>query len=197
MKMKALLPALLFFFLVVHSLNAGNTIGFSADVTEFTSEGIVYRRLTFKDDQRTVSYHPPSGWAASLNGNTLRLEPAGKNFAEAQIESVALDQPQSFDEATVSSLSDNVLAALPPGSQQVTVIKEEQNPAFNNNPAFEFIVSYKVLGETFQRSVLFVNTPATQLVFKFTARKSDFEPLYRAFRSSVFTWEVAAGDPKP
>jgi len=59
----------------------------------------------------------------------------------------------------------------------------------NNNPTFELSISYQGTGYTFQRSVLVVNTPGTQIVFKFTAPKSDFDPLYREFRASLRTWE--------
>ena len=187
--MRTLLTASLALFLTAQFVTAGNPIRFSADITEFTGEGVVYRRLTFKEDKHTISYLLPQGWACSLNDNVLRLTPPEKSFAEGQIQSVALDTPKLMDETAIAALTQNVLTALPPDSQQTTVVKQEQNPMLGNNPGFELVVSYKVLGDTFQRGVIFVNTPANQLVFKFTARKSDFDPLYRAFRSSVFTWE--------
>jgi hypothetical protein len=185
--MRTLLPAFLALFLTAQFSIAGNPIEFSADVQEFTGEGIVYRRLSFKDDKRTISYLPPQGWTCSLRGNSLRLVPPDKNFAEAQIESLPLEKPKPMDDAAVAALTQEVLDALPHGSQQATVVKQEQNPMLNNNPGFELVVSYKASGEAFERGIIFVNTPANQLIFKFTARKSDFDPLYRAFRSSVFT----------
>lgn len=75
-------------------------------------------------------------------------------------------------------------------SQQAALVRQEQNPILlNNNQSFEVVVSYKGLGDNFERSVLFVNTPTNQLVFKLTARKSDFDALYRAFRASISSWE--------
>lgn len=187
--MRTLLPAFLTLLVTSQFAIAGNPIEFSADVQKFTGEGIVYHRLTFKDDERAISYLPPPGWTCSLRGNSLRLTPPNKDFAEAQIESFPLEKPKPMDDAAVAALTQDVLAALPHGSQQATVVRQEQNPMLNNNPGFELIVSYKIPGDTFQRGIIFVNTQENQLVFKFSARKGDFDQLYRIFRSSIFTWE--------
>ena len=75
-------------------------------------------------------------------------------------------------------------------SEAITITKSEQNPVLlNSNLSYEIAVSYKTMGSVFQRSVLFVNAPGTQLIFKLSARKSDFDRLYSVFRSSVLTWQ--------
>jgi hypothetical protein len=169
---------------------AGHAIEFSPTLQEYSSDGIVCHRLAFRDDQRTVYYQPPRNWHCTVDGSRLRLVPPDKTFAEAEITSRPLEKPAPLDEAATKGVTQQALATLPPGSQQPLVEKQEQNALMlNNNPAFEALISYKILGDTFQRSILVVNTPLTQITFRFTARKSDFDALYRAFRASVVSWE--------
>ena len=57
------------------------------------------------------------------------------------------------------------------------------------NPSVQFVISYVTLGQTFQRSVIFINTPDTQLVFRLTAPKADFNALDDVFRRSISSWQ--------
>jgi hypothetical protein len=83
-----------------------------------------------------------------------------------------------------------VITTLPPNSEAITITKSEQNPVLlNGNLSYEIVASYKTMGSVFQRTVLFINVPGTQLIFKLSARKSDFERLYGIFRASVLTWQ--------
>src|SRR5438552_1478922 len=159
---RTLIPLCLFALLKA----AVASIQFSPNLTDFTAEGVVYQRLTFKDDKRTVTYLPPKGWDCSGGGDHLRLNPPKKSLAEAEISAIPLEKPQPLTDESAPALVNQVLAALPPGNQQATIVKQEINPIpFNNNPTFEVIVSYKALGDTFQKSVLFVNTPTNQIIF--------------------------------
>ena len=169
---------------------AGSPIEFSEVVRDYMGEGILYHRLVFNEDKRQIFYQLPKGWRCAVTGKSLQLTPPNTSFAGAQIESIPLPAPQPITQAMAPALTQQVVDALPPASQHVSVVKQEQNPILlNNNPSFEVLVSYSILGDTFERGVLFVNTPTNQIVFKFTARKSEFDALYRAFRSSILTWE--------
>jgi hypothetical protein len=57
------------------------------------------------------------------------------------------------------------------------------------SPSLEVVISYNALGRSFRRNVIYVHTPDTQLVFRFTAPKSDFAGLNQAFRQSVNSWQ--------
>jgi hypothetical protein len=95
-----------------------------------------------------------------------------------------------LDDTTVQKLEQQVMSALPPSSETVSIVKREMNSVLlNNNSSFEVIVSYKTIGKTFQRSVIFVNAPGTQLIFQLSAPKDDFDVLYTLFRGSVLTWQ--------
>jgi len=172
------------------AMAAGNLVEFSAALQKFEGEGITYQRLVFKDDKRVIYYQPPRGWKCNAFGNLLTLTPADRTFAEAKISSVALDKAVSLDDKAADAFKQQVLSSLPEGSRNAAVVKQEQNGiTLNNNSMLEVIVSYDVYGQSFQRSVFLLNTPANQVRFQFTARKADFDALYRQFRESVVTWE--------
>ena len=116
--------------------------------------------------------------------------PPDKSLAQAKIGSRPLEAPIRSDENAINELKEQVLAGLRPGSQSGQFIKAEQNALLlNNNPTIELIVSYEAYGQRFNRSVLIANTPTSQIRFQLTARKSDFDLLYNAFRRSILTWE--------
>ena len=169
----------------------GNPIEFSADLREFGGEGLAYRCLIFREDGHTISYQPPAGWICTLVGKHLYLKPRDQNFAAAEIKAIPRPALQPLDEAVAAAaLVQQVLANVPAGSLDRFVVKQESNPvSINNYPSFEVIVSYEALAATFKRSVLFLNTPANQIIFKFTAREDIFEALYQVFRNSILTWE--------
>jgi hypothetical protein len=76
------------------------------------------------------------------------------------------------------------------------VASQQENPVIiNGNLSYEFVVSYQALGKTFLRSVIVVACPNAQLVFRFTAPKSDFENLNRSFRQSIYTWQWTEPEP--
>ena len=157
---------------------------------EYKAEGITYHQLIFKDDEQKISYDLPHGWSYRFDAGRILLSPADTPFAEASIEARALPKPQPFDQPTIDRLSQQVLTTLPPNSEAITITKSEQNPVLlNGNLSYEIVASYKTMGSVFQRTVLFINVPGTQLIFKLSARKSDFERLYGIFRASVLTWQ--------
>jgi hypothetical protein len=188
--MKAFVTFLLAAMMIIRGVMAGNAVKFSASPQEFAGEGIIYHRLVFSDNERTVYYIPPNQWKPYLADNQLRLSVPGKNAADARIESSGLDKPAPLDGKAVDLLTQQVVQTLPNGATSPTVLKQELNALpFNNNPTIEVIIAYKYFGQPFQRAAVFVNTPANQIVFRFTAAKADFDALYRTFRSSIGTWD--------
>ena len=86
---------------------------------------------------------------------------------------------------------------LPPGAQGMKIVNEEASPVLlNGNIAtYEFTATYQMFGETFSRSALFANLPETQLRFKLTGLKKDFDNLHRQFRASLISWQWTAPPP--
>ena len=159
-------------------------------VEEYSHAGFNYRKVTFKEDKGIVTYTPPQGWTIRGGGNAVQLTPPDKAFVDGVIVATPLRDPQAFDEATVAALEQQVVATAPPGSQGLQVVRRQENPvALGSNPSFEIAISYTVLGRSFERNVIFVNTADTQLVFRFSAPKEDFAALEQRFRQSIGTWE--------
>ena len=175
--------------LITTALTARSGIDLTPTANEYVGEGIKYQKLTFRQDSQAIEYNPPPGWSFHGGPNQLQLTPPKKNFAEAFIEAVPLSAPQPLDEKVSKALEQELITKLPPDSQLVTVVSEEQNPVLlDGNRSFEVTVSYQVMGEKFLRSAIFVNLPDTQLIFRLTARKDDFERLHREFRTSMLSW---------
>lgn len=160
--------------------------------TEYQAEGITIQQLIFTDGKSRVRYEPPQQWTYRGDTSRLQLQPPGQSFAEGMIQAAPALGAKAFDETTVKALEAQVMKTVPPGSQGVTMISRQENPVtLNQNLSYEFVVSYQTLGQTFQRSVIFVNCPDTQLVFRFTAPKAAFENLNSAFRRSIYSWQWA------
>ena len=117
------------------------------------------------------------------------MTPRNVDRADAVIEAIEVKAPQKFDEKAVDALREQFLRGLPPGGQAVTMVSEEQNPvSLENSVSYAFTASYSAIGESFIRSVVFVNLPETQLTFRLTARKGDFQAVQNQFRPSIFSW---------
>jgi hypothetical protein len=185
-----------FVMVVVISVRAG--VDLTPSVTEYVAEGMKFQQLAFKDDKRRVEYEPPRGWSFDGSANQLHLKPPQKNFAEATITAVPLSKPQPQDENTIKLLEQQVIAGLPFGSQFAKIEETIANPVLLcGNASVGVIVSYQAAGEKFLRSVLFVNLRDTQLIFRLTARKDDFQSLHREFKGSIFSWHWIESDQAP
>ena len=169
-------------------------IDLTPSVNEYVANGIKFQQLTFQDDKRRIEYEPPRDWSIEGGTNQLRLKPK-KNFADAVITTVPLSKPQPLDDNTVKLLEQQLTADLPVGSQFAKVEEEIANPVLlNGNASFEVTVSYQLTGEKFFRSALFVNLRDTQLIFRLSARKDDFQALHRDFKVSIFSWHWIEAD---
>jgi hypothetical protein len=175
-------------------------VDLTPSVNDYVSEGMKYQKLIFRDDKRSVEYNPPASWSYVGSAARLRLTPPKKNFAEATIEAISLEKPRALDQTAVKAAEERLIAELPPGSQFAKVEQDIENSVpVNGGPSFEIVISYQAMGEKLFKSIVLANVRNTQLVFRLTARKDDFETLHRDFKSSIFSWhwvepEQAASD---
>src|SRR2546423_10214948 len=166
----------LFLALVTLSTPLLGSIDFTVTTSERVLDGIKFQQLIFHENGRKITYEQPRGWSHSGNSTSITFTPPNIPQAQASIEQLPLREPQNFDEPTMKTLQEQVLAAVPPNSQKVVIVNTEKNPfMINRHETFEVTVAYEAFGAEFQRSVLFVNLPNTQLRFRVTARKQDFE----------------------
>jgi hypothetical protein len=162
-------------------------------VTEYEAGGFKHRQLTFQYNQNRVQYEPPNGWTFRSEPRRIELTPPEAKFAKAVIEATPVDAPQAFD---TNALKERFVAEVPPGSQGVKVEDEGESPVQPGGyPSFQFTISYQAMGEKFLKRAIFVNLPDTQLVFRFTSRKDDFEALFVDFKRSIMSWQIVENKP--
>lgn len=177
-------------FLLAIAAKTRAEIDFTPTANRYHSEGAEHSSITFKEDKRTISMEVPRLWSCRGDASRLQFMPPDQSFAEGVVEAAPAKAARPFDELTVKALEAQVVGALPPGSQGATVISRLENPVIlYQNLSYEIVVSYQALGQSFQRSVIFVNCPDKQLVFRFSAPKTVFESLNKAFRRSIYSWE--------
>ena len=182
--MKTKLPVLFLLGLPLWCAFAG--IDFTPTISERTFAGIKFPELYFHQKDRRISYEQPRGWRYSGDSSQIKFTPPDVPQAFGEIGQTPLPAPQNFDEATMKRLQDQVLASLPPDSQDAAIVSAEKNPiTIDGHETFEATVTYQLYSERYHQAVLFMNLPDTQLIFRFVARKPDFEKLHRAFRESL------------
>lgn len=165
-------------------------INFTPTLNRYYSEGAEYSSVSFKEEKQTISMDVPRLWSCRGDASRLQFMPPDQSFAEGLVQAAPAKGAQPFDEMTVKALEAQVMSALPPGGQGARVISRLENPVIlYQNLSYEFVVSYQTLGQSFQRSVIFVNFPDKQLLFQFTAPKNAFENLNREFRRSIYSWQ--------
>jgi hypothetical protein len=157
-------------------------------VDEYVLDGAKLKQLAFFDGGQKVTYQSPRGWEYSGSTTQLTLRPP-KPQAEATIARVSRpDQPQ-FDDETLKKLVAEATALLPKGSSNVVVESQEKSPLrIGNRETFLLIISYGLLGNNYNRSILFINRGAEQIRCQLTCRSTDFKDLQKAFIGSQYSW---------
>jgi hypothetical protein len=186
--MVAALTRILLVSLVIVPVRA--ELQLTPSVSEYELDGVKFKQLAFANGDKKATYQPPAGWSWGGGANQLTLRPAGKSQAEAVISKSQLAGPAAFDDETIKKLVVEAIASVPKDGSAVKVISQEKNPlVINRKETFQVIVSYNLFGQSFDRSILFLNNEREQLRFELVARASDFKELQRAFQSSLYTWQ--------
>lgn len=184
--MKKASPLLL--ALVAMSVQA--SIDFTPERTDRVLDGVKFQQLVFHENGRSITYEQPRGWTYNASATQISFTPLNIALAQASIEQSSLPAPQNFDETTIKNLRQQVIDSVPPSSRNVTITSEEKNSVIvNRHETYEVTIAYEAFGQEFQRSIVFLNLSDTQLRFRLTARKQDFEKLHKAFRGSIFSWQ--------
>lgn len=159
-------------------------------ISEYQLDGVKFKQLAFPNGDKRATYQPPPGWNWAGSANQLTLHPVGKSQAEAIISKTPLPQSVAFDDETINKLVAEVIASLPKEATAVKVVSQGKNPlVINRKETFQVVISYNLLGQTFNRSILFLNNDREQLRFQLVARPSDFKELQKTFQASLYTWQ--------
>ncbi|HSP64448.1 MAG TPA: hypothetical protein VLQ90_15770, partial [Pyrinomonadaceae bacterium] len=134
-------------------------------------------------------YVPPRDWQCSGTESSLALRPAKQTQAEASVVKVPLAEEGPFDEPTQKKLTDLAQASVPSGSSNIKVLGQDLNPVMiDRKETYLVTISYNAYGDTYARSMMFMNRGKEQIRFQLTCRLSDFPELQRAFLQSQFSW---------
>jgi hypothetical protein len=164
---------------------------FTPRIVEYDLDGVKFKHLVFSDGgAKEISYSPPRGWDYSGSANQLTLHPPSKSQAEATISKVSLPQPASFDDETVRKLVDEALASVPKGSTDIQVTSQEKNPLMiQRKETLLLTVTYNFYGQSYSRSILFLNRGKEQVRFQLICHQADFNELQKAFLGSQYSWQ--------
>src|SRR4051812_36937825 len=166
---------------------AGATLDLSPVAKEYASQGFTYVQLSFKHDDGRVAYNPPLKWTYKGSGTRLQLTPPNTPFAMAQIEAGPGGQPLTPE--LRESMVKQALNEVPPGSQTIELVSQGENTLLiDGRGSFEILLSYKVMGESFRRSIVYVLVGDMKLAFRVTARTADFDAIGTAFHASLGSW---------
>ncbi len=161
----------------------------TATAEEYSSSGILYKRLLFKDERRRGEMELPNGWThRNVAPTQLHLIPAGARFAEVVITTLPLPKAAPTDKSPTNRLEQQALASVPPTSLDVSIIRAGQGSDVPAGDSSEVVVSYKALGYRFHRSIAVVNAPDHQMVIQLTATEADFDALTAKLRRALQSW---------
>lgn len=161
----------------------------SPRLSEYNLDGRKFRLLAFLESGQQVTYVPPRDWGYSGSSARLILHPPKKAQAEATVTKSALGRMTVFNEETTKMLVAEALSCVPPESTNVTLTSQEKNPLLiAGKETFLVTLSYTLYGETYGRSLLFLNRATDQIRFQFVSRAVDFKILQKEFQTSLCSW---------
>jgi hypothetical protein len=158
---------------------------------DYTLDGVKLTQVAFSDGgSKSITYAPPSGWEYSGSATKLTLHPPNKPQAEGTISRTTGAEGATLDEETTKKLTDQIVASVPQGSTNVSVVSQEKNPLMiERKETFLVVVAYTFYGAHYKRSVMFLNRGKEQLRFEFVSLERDFDDLQRAFIGSQYSWQ--------
>ena len=152
----------------------------------YTLEGIKLRQLGFFDGGKEITYQQPPDWSYSGTSDRLILHPPGKSQAEAIISRASANEGAKENATPLAEAT----ASAPQGSTDLRIISQAENSVkINGKESFQVVMTYNLQGQTFSRSIVFLNRDHEQLRFQLTTREGDFKDLNRAFQGSLCTWQ--------
>jgi hypothetical protein len=185
---RSLIPALASLLLVAA---ARADLQLTPRTSQYEGDGVKFKQLAFSDGgAKEITYAPPCGWDYSGSANQLTLHPPNKSQAEATISKVSLPKLASFDDETLKKLVEEALASVPRGSTGVQLILQEKNPLMiERKETFLVVLTYNLYGQSYSRSILFLNRDKEQIRFQLACRQTDFKELQKAFLGSQYSWQ--------
>ena len=165
-------------------------IDFSPQYSESVQDGFPVRRLYFSDDKQHIYLTVPKSWQISGNGQRGIFTPPEMPQALVTWENSPLKAQIPFDEKGLEVYRKAAFAVVPTGAVAVKADFEKLNELHLNGwTSFEMEFSYEYFGQSFLKSVIFLNLDQEkQLRLQVVARKENFEKFYPQARGTLSSW---------
>ncbi len=168
-------------------------LDFEVHAMTVAEDGFTHEQLYVHNDARTnVLLTFPSGWHRTEEAASLTLTPPDSNNSLVRLEKSSLTPDTTFADKGLEVYRRRAQAGVPQGATGVQCVEEHDNPL----PIFgwkdhEFVFSYEFFGQSYKRSVLFVDLNAReQLVLTCVAAADQFEPVRAAGLDVLRSWQV-------
>lgn len=157
----------------------------------FELDGMRISQLAFSTGNRLkATYQPPRAWKYAGGSEYLELQPDGVAQVKARISKSPAFPNVSFDAEGRKRLTEQVIASLPEGSEQVKVVSEELNPLqIDGKQTYLVELSYVYYGERFSCYSLLLDRVPEMLTFRLNCRESSYQALRAEFHRSLYSWQ--------
>ena len=171
-------------------------LDFQLHPVKVEEDGLTYDRAYFSGDEHTrVMIDPPHGWNVTSGPAFLAATPPNLADSLVRVEKSALTPDTLFRDRGLEVYHQRVLAAIPREAVNVRTVQEQADPL----PVFhwkdyEWVMEYDCYGQTFRRSVMFVNLNAReQILLTTVAVRDHFDMVHQAGLDVLRSWSPMAG----
>jgi hypothetical protein len=173
------------------AVNAQAQLDLTPTESFYEVEGIRVPNVSFRNGVKKIAYSPPADWTLNGGERKVTMTPRDSIQAGATIETVAMREPSL--PATTENLkayTDLAVSMVPREGTKVEVAEAAVCPMrISGKEMIEVTLTYSFFGQPFRMNVLFMPRDKEQLRFQFIARAVDYPPLFKAFRSSLFSMQ--------
>ena len=156
-------------------------------------DGFTKEQLYVRNDERSdVLLNLPARWVRTDGPATLTLMPPDVRNSLVRVEKSPLAPNTEFREAGLETYRRRAQADIPQGATTVQCQEEHENPL----PVFgwkdhEFLFTYDFFGQTYKRSVVFINLNAReQIMLTCVAPAEGFDAVRDAGFEVLRSWQV-------
>ncbi len=183
--------------LAVVALASGTTVARALDFqlrTKQVQEDGFTRELTYFSGSETtrVLITLPRDWTPAATANSLTLAAPGTAGGTIRLEKSPLRPDVRFDEQGLTTYQRAMSTAVPAGAAQVRITGQQENPLpIMHWQSHEFTLSYDFFGQSFCRSVLFLNLDAKeQIICTISAPKAVFDAVHNTGFDLLRSWQI-------
>ena len=187
-RLLALVPAIL-----VGGVPHAVALDFIIHTMSVEEDGFTKEQAYVSNDTRTnVLLSLPPRWNRVDEAASLTLTPADAHNSLVRLEKSSLAPDTPFSDKGLDTYRRRAQAGVPQGATDLQCAQERDNPL----PIFswkdhEFIFTYEFFGQSYRRSVLFIDLNAReQLMLTCVAPADQFERVHDAGLEMMRSWQV-------